>query len=64
MEEILSKLKREVKNLTIISDKQFNDRFSTSKHNDTWTDDLFKEHQTCRIRVELLLELISTFKSI
>lgn len=57
-EEILSKLKEEFKRLNAVSEKQFKERFSTSKHEDSWVDELFKEYQTVKIRIELLLELL------
>ena len=57
-EEILSKLKEEFKRLNAVSEKQFKERFSTSKYEDSWMDEVFKEYQTVKIRIELLLELL------
>jgi len=57
-EEILSKLKEEFKRLNAVSEKQFEQRFTTSKYQDSWVDDVFKEYQTIKIRIELLLELL------
>ena len=56
--EILSKLQNEFRKLNNVSDKQFEQRFSTSKYEDSWQDEVFKEYQTIRIRIELLLELL------
>ena len=58
-EEILNKLKDEIEKLNNASDKQFKERFSTSKHRDSWQDEIFKEYQTARIRVDLLIEMLS-----
>ena len=59
MKEILNKLESEIKRLKIICDKQFEERFSISKHKDKWSEDLFQEYQTCIIRIELLNEMLS-----
>lgn len=56
--EILAKLKDEYKKLAQISDKQFEERFSTSKHEDRWYDQLYKDYHTIRIRIDLLLEML------
>lgn len=56
--EIINKLKEELKQLDKVSKKQFEQRFSTSKYQDSWQDDLFKEYQTVKIRIDLLLEMI------
>lgn len=57
-EDILLKLKLEFAIMKDISEKQFEQRFSTSKYEDSWYDELFKSYQTSRIRIDLLLELI------
>tara|TARA_R110000796_G_scaffold11688_1_gene39372 strand:- start:5943 stop:6170 length:228 start_codon:yes stop_codon:yes gene_type:complete len=59
-EEILIKLEEEFRRLNIVSEKQFNERFSTSRYEDRWMDEIFKEYQTVKIRIELLLELLCT----
>ena len=59
--EILNKLKEEFRKLNAISEKQFKERFSTSKHEDSWMDELFQEYQTVKIRIELLLELLQQY---
>jgi hypothetical protein len=56
--EILSKLQIEFRKLNNVSDKQFQQRFTTSKYRDSWQDEVFKEYQTIRIRIDLLLELL------
>ena len=56
--EILSRLKEEFKKLNKVSEKQFEQRFTTSKYQDSWADEVFKEYQTIKIRIELLLELL------
>ena len=58
-EEVLIKLKVEFKKLNKVSEKQFEQRFSTSKYCDSWCDEIFKEYQTIKIRIELLLELLN-----
>ena len=56
--EILSKLKEEYQKLAKISDQQFEERFSTSKYEQKWMDDLYKDYHTTRIRIDLLLEML------
>lgn len=56
--DILNKLKKEFKILIEISDRQFEQRFSTSKYENKWSDDLFERYQTSRTRINLLLELL------
>ena len=56
--EILTKLKEDYKKLAEISDKQFEERFATQQKEDRWTDKLFKDYHTIRIRIDLLLEMI------
>lgn len=51
-------LKKEFRKLIVISDKQFEQRFTTIKNPDSWQDDLFREYQTVKIRIELLNDLI------
>lgn len=58
-EKILNKLKKEFINLKVVSEKQFSQRFSTSKYRDSWQDEIFKEYQIIAIRIELLFELLS-----
>ena len=57
-ENLLFTLKKEFEVLKDISDRQFEQRFSTNKYKDSWQDDLFKEYQECRIRIDLLLKLL------
>ena len=57
-QEIISKLKTEFRALKQISKKQFEQRFSTSKYEDKWADDIFNQYQTTQIRIDLLLELL------
>jgi len=57
-ETILEKLKQEYKKLALISGKQFDERFKTSKHEQRWYDELYKDYHTIRIRIDLLLELL------
>ena len=59
--DLLVKLTKEITDLRRISEKQFEQRFSTSKYEDSWMDSLFKEYQTTIIRVELLMELLNDF---
>ena len=56
--DITVKLKDEFDKLKIINRKQFEQRFTTSKYEDKWQDDLFRDYQNCRIRIDLLLELL------
>jgi len=56
--DLLNKLEEEFEKLIIVSEKQFKERFSGTKYEDRWSDNLFKEYQTIKIRIELLLELI------
>ena len=56
--EILAKLKEEYKKLVNISDKQFEERFSTSKHEERRYDELYKDYHNTRIRIDLLLEML------
>lgn len=58
-EDLLLKLKEEFLVLNKICNRQFEERFSTSKHEDKWQDDLFREYETQRIRIDLLIELLS-----
>jgi hypothetical protein len=58
-EEIFRKLKEEMEILIGISEMQFDQRFTTSKFEDKWADDIFIEYQKSKIRVELLLELLT-----
>lgn len=55
MKEILLK---EYKKLFEITDKLFDERFTTSKHNDRWNDDLFKQYIKQKTRIEVVIELI------
>ena len=57
-QDILLKIKLELQVMMSLSDEQFEQRFSTSKHDNYWNDELFKRYQTSRIRLELLLEFI------
>ena len=57
--EILEKLKEEYSKLSKISDQQFDERFSTSKNEQRWYDELYKDYHTTRIRIDLLLELLT-----
>lgn len=57
--EILEKLKEEYRKLSKISDQQFDERFSTSKYEQRWYDELYKDYHTTRIRIDLLLELLT-----
>jgi len=59
MNEILIKLQSELSRLKTICDNQFKERFASSKNNDRWADDLFKDYQSCMIKIELLNELLS-----
>lgn len=61
MKEIIIKLKEESENLNKVSEKQFEQRFTTSKYEDKWADDVFKEYKTISIRIELLLELLNDY---
>ena len=56
--ELIFKLKQEFKRLKKVSELQFKERFSTSKHQDSWSDEVFREFQTVSIRIEVLLELL------
>lgn len=58
-EDLILKLKKELLELNKISNRQFEQRFTTSKYEDKWQDDLFREYQTQRVRVDLLIELIT-----
>lgn len=60
LQEIIIKLRIETNKLKRICDTQFEERFSTSKHQDSWQDELFKEYQTIMIRIELLQELLES----
>ena len=57
--EILQKLKEEMSILFEISNMQFDQRFTTSKFEDKWADDILREYQKSKTRIELLLELLS-----
>jgi uncharacterized protein YjlB len=57
-EDILLKLKLEFAIMKDISETQFEQRFTTSKYESSWCDELFKNYQTSRIRIDLLLELL------
>jgi hypothetical protein len=57
-DKILLKLKLEFEILKEISERQFEQRFDTSKYENSWHDDLFNSYQKTRIRIDLLLELI------
>jgi hypothetical protein len=57
--EVLEKLKEEYRKLSKISDQQFEERFSTSKNEQRWYDDLYKDYHTIKIRIDLLLELLT-----
>jgi hypothetical protein len=61
MEELLRALGGKIKDLKEISDRQFEQRFSTSKHEDKWMDELFQEYQKCIIEVMLLRDLLFMF---
>ena len=56
--KIIQKLKTEFRTLKQISKKQFDERFSTSKHEDKWSDNVFREYKTTQIRIDILLELL------
>jgi len=57
--EILEKLKEEYRKLNKISDRQFEERFDTAKSEKRWYDELYKDYHTIRIRIDLLLELLT-----
>ena len=58
-DELLLKLKEEFEKLNKLSDKQFEQRFTTSKFENSWYDELFKDYQVARARIELLLEILT-----
>ena len=55
---MLNKLIEEFRKLNSIIEKLFKERFSSSKHEDRWSDELFKDYETVKIRIELLIEMI------
>ena len=57
-EKILKKLKAEFRTLKSISEKQFQQRFTTSKYEDKWQDEVFQQYHESRIKIDLLLELL------
>lgn len=41
-----------------ICDKIMEERFSSDKHEDRWSDELFKKYTESKIRINLLMELL------
>jgi hypothetical protein len=56
--DIIEQLKIEYDKLNKIADKQFEQRFNTSKYEDKWMDELYRDYKTIRIRIDLLIELL------
>jgi len=58
MKQILNILRIELSHLKKICDKQFEERFATVHHEDKWADNLFREYQTCIIKIDSFNDML------
>ena len=57
-QKIVDKLKKELSKHSGICDRLFGDMYSHEKYNDKWHDEIFREYQISKARVDLLTEMI------
>jgi len=59
MNQQLRQLIKEIGEHNITCDKLIDQRYTTQKYEDRWFDDLFRDYQNTKFRIQLLIELLS-----
>lgn len=55
---LIQTFKKEIEKHNNICETLFDERFSTAQHEDKWHDELFRDYQRSRIRLEFVVELV------